>query len=126
MMDEELYFLDPPAGIVEMRTTKEQKNKCKEIDASWYAQELHDLVSQAEEQAMQSNQKELNEQFFSPDERKLWHESDLTHWKQWIDTGCIRILLEWQERLVSNTSPCVTCALQNGTETVFNPRVESS
>ena len=44
---------------------------------------------------MKSNQKELNEQFLSLGDRKLWWESDLKESNQRIDNGCVHILLEW-------------------------------
>ena len=50
----------------------------EEMFAVWSMQNCHDdLVSEVYGPVLTSNQKELYEQFFSPQERKLWHESDL-------------------------------------------------
>ena len=88
-----------------MRTTKEEKKMCKEKYASSSAQNWHDPVSESDELVMKSNQKELDGQCFSPEERKLSDESDLKEWKQWIKNGCVRILFEWQITTTSILGP---------------------
>ena len=55
-----------------MRTTKEVKDMCKDMYASWHTHKYRDLVSQVYELAMTSNPngKELNEHVLSPEGRK--------------------------------------------------------
>ena len=78
MVDEVLHYLCTPAGLVEMRTAKEEKDLCEEMYTFWSTQKCHDPVSEVYELVMKSNQKELNE------ERKLRHESDLRAWKPYL------------------------------------------
>ena len=125
LVDLRLYCLDTPAGLVEMRTTKEERDMTKEIYASWSAQNWHDPVSEAHELTMKMKQKDLDEQFFSPQERTLWNEGDLKEMEAMTQDGCV-----FEFNLNGNTAnteniglPCGVRALQNGTETTFKNRL---
>ena len=71
-----------------MRTTKEEKDMCTVIHASWTTQYCYCLAYEAHEQVLKWNQRGLNENNFSLQERELWHESDLKERKPWIKNGC--------------------------------------
>ena len=103
VVDEQLFHLNTLAGLVEVRITKEEKHMRKVMCASRSIQNWHDLVSEVCDLVMKSSQKERDEQSFSPQERKLWDESDLKEWKQWIKSGCVRSLPEWHQEQVPKT-----------------------
>ena len=126
LVDLRLSCLDTPAGLVEMRTTKEERDMTKEIYASWSAQNWHDPVSEAHELAMKTNQKNLDEQFFSPQERTLWNESDLKEMEAMTQDGCVFAFnLNGNTANIENIGlPCGVRALQNGTETTFSPKTD--
>ena len=122
LVDLRLYRLDTPAGLVEMRTTKEERD----IYVSWSAQNWHGPESEAYELVMKTNQKDLDEQLFSLQERTLWDESDLKEMEAMTHDGCV-----FEFNLNGKTArtehiglPCGTRALQNGTETALSPKTD--
>ena len=125
-MDAELYRLDTPAGLVEMRTTKEERDMPKDIYVSWSAQHWDDPASEAHELAMKTNQKDLDEQVFSPQQRNLWNEGDLKEMETMTqDTHVFAFYLNGKMACTEHTElPCGTRALQNGTETTLSPKTD--
>ena len=73
-------------------------------------QNLHVLL------VMESNLKELDGTCFSPEERKLWDESDLIQWKQKIRMGAFAFYLNGKSYTLISSAPMryVRAAKGNG------------